>query len=462
MIISMIETPIDLLNFSDPVAQIFLYMILLFVISGLLISAKSSAIGAFFFLIGSLLYIFASFGIYITLYVVIAIVLIAAFLKCFFEYLEPYQVGLREKFGKLESKLYEGGVVVCIPFVHRLRRVDTRIKQMWTAFWGERGRTTSVFREHSKFYKKLRWLSKIHTSIDWDENDFQVFGPLITREGILLNAVVSVFYRIEDPYKLITTIGEMQYKAALAAKLASSLRAVVAKLSLDEVFEERAKLVELTQKQTDDVAAQWGIDVVSVALEELFLEDITLQESLDKKRVEELRGEVNVLKAKISKELTMIKRNAEEEVKLLKLKAEEEEYRIEQEAKVKVAKLMLEKEKLLADLERYRAEVKAAIEMKRAEVEERMMKYQAKVVTDELIKLDALKKIPSIVNAVSRKLVILPETLGGGNLALLLPYLQSSPQFTSKLAFLPNESESTTHENITKEEKRKNEIKEER
>ena len=355
----------------------------------------------------------------------IVLIIIVIFAKIFFEYLNPYEVGLREKSGKLESKMYHGGVVFSLPLVHRVRRIDIRHKVMWCAFWGERGSRTHIRKVHEEFHDKMRLLSRIHTSIDFDENDLQSFGPLITSDGVILNAVVGIFYRIEDPFKLVTTIGEDSYKPALAAKLASSLRAVVATMTLNEMFEKRSLLVEKTRKATDDVAAQWGIDVVSVTLEELFLEDMSLQDSLDQKRVEELRGEVKIMVATMNKEKTRIERSSQREIELIKLKGEEEVKKIKADAMKKIAEIEVEKQKLLADLAKYEAEAEAEIKKARAKAEAEIMKAEEKLVTPELVKYESLLRLQNTVKRLKDKIVILPTEGGGTNAAIILPYLLS-------------------------------------
>ncbi|MEM2637498.1 MAG: SPFH domain-containing protein [Candidatus Korarchaeota archaeon] len=346
--------------------------------------------------------------------------------KSFFEYLNPYEAGIKQRYGRLQSKIYYGGIVPVIPFIDRVIRVDTRHRIMWCAFWGDRGSKTQIRRIHDEFYEKARELSRIHTSIKFEENDFQNFGPLITEDGVILNAVVGVFYRIEDPYKLIVSIGSQGYKPALASKLSSSLRAVIASMSLNEIFEQRTILVEKTRKETDDVAAQWGIDVISVTLEELFLEDPELQNSLDQKRFEEIKGGVKVMMATKDKEVTRIKRENEALVEMIKLKASNELKKIEAETKKAIAEIEVEKQKLLATLTRYEAEVDAEIRRAWAEAEAEVMNTQERLVTPELIKYEALTRLRDTISNIKNIVIIPTDVAGGNSAAIILPYLLSS------------------------------------
>ncbi len=237
---------------------------------------------------------------------------------------------------------------------------------------------------------------------------FRRVGSLFTKDRILINIGATVLFRIEDPFRTIELIGVHDYKRTLIGKLVSSLRAAIAKLTLKEMFEERSKLNDLLRTELDDVAVKWGIDVLSVSIEEIFLDDIKLQSILDDIRQEQLNGQTQMKRAQ-----------AELNTKRVELDTKFENERTLKEAEVEgmiaSARRKLEQKKIeieaqLTNLENRFIREKTSIEARKNVVIsqiEGLIRLKNSI-NDDVIKYNLMEKLPRIINDVitSSKMIV--------------------------------------------------------
>ena len=99
---------------------------------------------------------------------------------------------------------------------------------------------------------------------------------VITKDNISVGIDAVVFLKVVDTKKSIIEIQDFVYSVQQYAQ--TTLRNVVGQKDLDELLSKRDKIAEDIRKIVDEVSDKWGIDIISVELQ-----DITLPE--DMKRV---------------------------------------------------------------------------------------------------------------------------------------------------------------------------------
>ncbi len=224
------------------------------------------------------------------------------------------------------------------------------------------------------------------------------FGPLFSAEKIQLDVTASIFYRVHDALRLVTNVGsETRATIILVSKLASSLRATISRLTMSEIFEERQKLVEMLRRELDDVAENWGIDIASVAIEEIFLEDPGFQKQLDDRREMELYGEKRIEERKIEANQIGIRGRQKAERVALEAEAEREREinRVKQE--IERAKVQFETKKIEVETFLQRKQYEAQKILIEAQGDVAELSAAKKVLTDNVIKMQLIQEMPNLI-----------------------------------------------------------------
>ncbi len=99
---------------------------------------------------------------------------------------------------------------------------------------------------------------------------------VITRDNISVGIDAVVFLKVMDTRKTIVEIQDFVYSVKQYAQ--TTLRNVIGQKDLDELLSKREEIAEEIKKVVDEVTDEWGVDIISVELQ-----DITLPE--DMKRV---------------------------------------------------------------------------------------------------------------------------------------------------------------------------------
>lgn len=244
--------------------------------------------------------------------------------------------------------------------------------------------------------RSSRYKEKFLLPVFW-----RIFGPLFTAEKVQLNLTASVFYKVVDPLKLILKVGfGDNFKFLLVSRLASSLRATVSRLTLNEVFEERQKLMELLRRELDTVARDWGVDVLSIAIEEIFLEDPRFQSQLDDYREIQLWGERRVTERKIEADKLITSGRAEAENIVVEAKAnyEIELNRVRQD--FRKAKLKLETRKIKSQEILRRLQMNAEVLLAKAKGELAELAYRKKTLDEGVLRLKLVRNLPKIIEQI--------------------------------------------------------------
>lgn len=243
-------------------------------------------------------------------------------------------------------------------------------------------------------------------------NFSRIFGPLFTSEKIQMNMTASIFFTIVDPFKLVKNVGFEKAMLVLVSKLSSSLRSTISRLTLNEIYEERQKLMEMLRRELDASAESWGIDIKAVAIEEIFLEDPGFQRILDDRREMELYGEKRIEQKHTESNQIMIQGRQQAERLVMEAQAEKERDLTRVTQSIERAKVELDTRKIEAEtlLKEKTYEAERILISTEAEVSEIALKHKA--MTPNLLKRELIRNLPDIIEKMANSLqsaMISPE-----------------------------------------------------
>lgn len=144
-----------------------------------------------------------------------------------------------ERFGKF-SRVQREGLHMKIPFIERIRRVDT---------WGPAANKVGVFLELSE-----------------QQTDTPV-RQCHTRDNVTVSANASVYWRILDPRRALYEVDNLPKFVADVAL--NALRARIGMLELDAVLSERQTLNDQISTELAGTAQKWGVQFNRVEIQEL-------------------------------------------------------------------------------------------------------------------------------------------------------------------------------------------------
>ena len=242
-------------------------------------------------------------------------------------YVGPNQYGIKEvKIGMnrgVQKEVYSTGFHLVIPMMWRMHLLPKDIQVL----------ELTNYRNTAAKYARLARAAHIQTS-----------------DGFFVDVDVSIVYRIEDPYKVFTTIGpgKLFEENGIIPKAEPALKDTLGKLTTEEFFNShlRVEKSDLTKKKLNAELASKGIKVEEV-LVRYFKYSPEIQKNIEEKKLKDQLVFKNMAEA----------RAAIEKAKLTK---------IEQEGKVTV---LVEIEKGSAYVTRKRAEKDLYFRKKSAEAD---------------------------------------------------------------------------------------------
>ncbi len=161
------------------------------------------------------------------LYVLVGLVIIA--LPSMFRILREYERGVIFFFGRF-WKVKGPGIILVIPWVQQMVKVDTRVVTM-----------------------------------DVPSQD------VISRDNVSVKVNAVVYFRVVDPQRAIIQVED--YFMATSQLAQTTLRAVLGKHELDEMLAEREKLNIDIQTILDEHTDAWGIKVMNVEIKHVDLNE---------------------------------------------------------------------------------------------------------------------------------------------------------------------------------------------
>ncbi|MHA1785028.1 MAG: SPFH domain-containing protein [Candidatus Helarchaeota archaeon] len=306
---------------------------------------------------------FDMFGVvWIVLIIAIIVLAVVAFIKKYIKIFPPniFYVHLRK--GKPISQ-GEGGMVMRIPFFDKILKIDKTVQQL------------NVNSEHI-ISKEKQYIS-LEVVVQWQAVD-------------AISTIFNVKWR-EIP-NLINTIIE------------SVIRTRVANLKVEEVLEERIKIIDAIKKELIEIVKDWGVSIITVEIPNVKVINEEFLRDLSRPRMAEIAR--NAMVAEIEKEQTTKIKDIERE-RLTKLKEIEmakqtgtsEQIKLRQiqeeqkEREKSVLEIEMQKQVLQKKYEKEQAEIEAEkaknVEMRRAEAEKYRKVTQEAEAEAQRIKLKA-------------------------------------------------------------------------
>ena len=145
----------------------------------------------------------------------------------FINFVRDYERIARFRFGRFEGMLGPG-IVLAIPILHQIVRVDTRIEVL------DIPRQTNI--------------TKDNAPIDID---------------------FLVYMRVDLNEAQLSVLEVENYRAAVVGLATTTLRAVIGDINLDEVLSQRDRINELIRGRLDEETARWAIKVTNVEIREI-------------------------------------------------------------------------------------------------------------------------------------------------------------------------------------------------
>jgi len=142
--------------------------------------------------------------------------------------IQEYERGVVFRLGKLVDKEYGPGLVLIVPFIDRLIRVDLRV-----------------------------------VAHDVPPQD------VITRDNVSVKVNAVVYYRVFDPKKAIVEVENYHYATSQLSQ--TTLRSVLGEVELDQLLSEREQLNHKLQSILDKHTDPWGIKVTAVEVKHVDL-----------------------------------------------------------------------------------------------------------------------------------------------------------------------------------------------
>ena len=142
-------------------------------------------------------------------------------------FVRDYERHARFKFGRFQGMLGPG-VVLAIPIVHSIRKIDTRIEVV------DIPRQTNITRDNAP---------------------------------IVIDFLVYMRIDIDEAQKAVLEVGD--YRAAVIGLATTTLRAVIGDIALDDVLSQRERINEAIRTRLDSETARWGIKVTHVEIREI-------------------------------------------------------------------------------------------------------------------------------------------------------------------------------------------------
>jgi len=167
--------------------------------------------------------------------------------------LREYERGVVFRLGRLLPHVRGPGLVIIIPFVDRLIRVDLRVQ--------------------------------VHDVPPQD---------IITRDNVSVKVNAVVYYRVFDPKNAIVQVENYQYATSQLAQ--TTLRSVLGEVELDELLSQREKLNLKLQQILDRHTDPWGVKVTLVELKHVDLPQ-TMQRAMARQAEAERERRAKVIHA---------------------------------------------------------------------------------------------------------------------------------------------------------------------
>jgi regulator of protease activity HflC (stomatin/prohibitin superfamily) len=162
----------------------------------------------------------------------ILLVVVAIGLALSFRVVQQIERGVVFRLGRAHTQIRQPGLVVLIPIVDRMKRVNMQVATM---------------------------------PVPAQDG--------ITRDNVTVRVDAVVYFRVIDPMRAVVEVQDYQYAISQVAQ--TSLRSIIGKSELDDLLSNRERLNQGLEVMLDSPAAPWGIEIDRVEIK-----DVALPESM--------------------------------------------------------------------------------------------------------------------------------------------------------------------------------------
>jgi regulator of protease activity HflC (stomatin/prohibitin superfamily) len=171
-----------------------------------------------------------------------------------FHVITQYEQGLVFRWGKLQAKIHQPGLIWLNPFSRRLTRVN---------------------------------MQTVVAPIPAQE--------AITRDNVTLTVDAVVYYRVVDPVKAVINV--QNYHHAVSQVAQTSLRSVIGHSDMDELLSERERVnAELKKVIDEPTEGPWGLSIERVEVKDVALPD-SMKRSMSRQAEAERERRARVISA---------------------------------------------------------------------------------------------------------------------------------------------------------------------
>src|SRR3989338_943744 len=141
--------------------------------------------------------------------------------------IDQYEKAIKFRLGKFVGIL-EPGLNFVIPLIERIQKIDLRVE------------TVDVSKQEA-----------------------------LTKDNVPVSINAVIFFKVVNPEKAVLQVADYRY--AISQYAQTALRDVIGENDLDKVLAERDRLAQEIQRIVDKASGEWGIDVVSVKMQDIEL-----------------------------------------------------------------------------------------------------------------------------------------------------------------------------------------------
>ncbi|MDP9843863.1 slipin family protein [Streptosporangium lutulentum] len=162
----------------------------------------------------------------------VILVVVAMLLASSARIVQQFERGVVFRFGQVRKELRKPGLVLIVPVVDRLQKVNMQIVTMPVPV-----------------------------------------QDAITRDNVTVRVDAVIYFRVIDPVRVIVNVQD--YESAIRQVALASLRSIIGKSELDDLLSNRERLNEGLELMIDNPAVGWGVHIDRVEIK-----DVSLPESM--------------------------------------------------------------------------------------------------------------------------------------------------------------------------------------
>lgn len=211
--------------------------------------------------------------------IVISTIFLFIFAPLTLRIVRQYEKGLVERFGRF-SRTASAGLVIVLPFIERLRRVDMR-----------------------------------EQVIDVPPQE------VITKDNAVVTVDAVIYFLITDPFKVMYNVANFMYAAVKLAQ--TNLRNIVGEMELDHCLTSRERINTQLREVLDEATDKWGAKINRVEIQKIEPPQ-TIVDAMSKQMRAEREKRANILEAEGLRQAAILKAEGAKQAAILEAEGKSE------------------------------------------------------------------------------------------------------------------------------------------